>query len=291
MSFAGGFFSGLTRDDAGGIKYLYSKTHAAVETIPPNVQAPAGFNFTSVGGSSNSWFISNVGTNGTTDIGSVGSISVVGNSGGWFPVTITNAATATNATGTGTGTGTGAGTVNTNFVGTALRQGVDKLTFLRTDFDSVIGVFNVVTNQYIDTYVTNNTRVSQTLERVINSPDILISAGDLGLTPAPEQPIATFTTGPGANWQNNGALNTTPNTTPPNGEWDGPGMIITPQNFWFSKLGPNYWNGLAFLNEKDAQLGWGSFLMWGSYDGTTNDPVAYPSGTSLKDLESQIFGF
>jgi hypothetical protein len=31
-----------------------------------------------------------------------------------------------------------------------------------------------------------------------------------------------------------------------------------------------------------------SFFVWGSFDGSTNDPVVYPDGTSLANLASQV---
>jgi len=74
---SGSFYTGLTRDDAGCVKYLYSRTRAVVETVGVNgVTAPTGFSFVSAsGGTDNGWHIPVVGTN-TTDTGSA--ISAMG---------------------------------------------------------------------------------------------------------------------------------------------------------------------------------------------------------------------
>jgi hypothetical protein len=44
-------------------------------------------------------------------------------------------------------------------------------------------------------------------------------------------------------------------------------------------------------------IGGGSFgtaqspeLIWGSFDGTTNDPIVYPNGASVTQLENQVLG-
>ena len=288
---SGAFLTGLTRDDAGAIKYLYNKNRAVVETVGSNnVTAPSGFSFvTSSGGNNNSWYIPNVGTN-TTDTGSATVWSIVGTASGWFSVNITNATT-TNTTTTGTTTGTTTDTTTTvtnSFVDSALRLGVNKLVFFKSDFDSVLGQYIAVTNQFIDTFITNGTRVTQVLERAMTSPDILISCGDLGLIN--NFPVVIGESSEGG-WLNNG-LAQYPNNTPPissGGSVDGPGVIVSPQNIYLSKLGPNYVNGPGFLNEADASPG--SVFMWGSYDGSTNDPVAFPSGMSLKALEAQVFGY
>ena len=58
-----------------------------------------------------------------------------------------------------------------------------------------------------------------------------------------------------------------------------------------TKIGPWYYNGPGFLTERNAQLGQNGFFVWGSFDGSTNEPIAYPSGTSIKALEAQLFGY
>jgi len=41
---------------------------------------------------------------------------------------------------------------------------------------------------------------------------------------------------------------------------------------------------LSGLSESTARTNW----IWGSFDGTTNAPVVYPSGSSIVNLEAQI---
>src|SRR5262249_35934386 len=74
------------------------------------------------------------------------------------------------------GTGTNAG----NFVNLALRPGIDKITFVRQGYDASSGRAVTLTNQFVDTYVTNNAVNHQLLERVIVQPDFLFSVADLG---------------------------------------------------------------------------------------------------------------
>jgi hypothetical protein len=155
----------------------------------------------------------------------------------------------------------------------ALRQGIEKVTFIRRDFDSLLGqVFPPVTNNYTLTAVTNNTLFPQTVQRVVTQPDILFSAADLaGAFPSIPTVIRSA-----PSFDLTGAL---PNLA-------GPGNIRGPVTFQFNKVGPIYLNGTypLFVDESGALL----FFAWASYDGSTNAPVIYPSGASIADLENQI---
>jgi hypothetical protein len=62
-----------------------------------------------------------------------------------------------------------------------------------------------------------------------------------------------------------------------------PGLILT-----LNSVGPmwgNQWPG--FLSQADA-IQPSSFLLWGSFDGSTNAPVVYPFGTSIEAIEAQV---
>jgi hypothetical protein len=62
----------------------------------------------------------------------------------------------------------------------ALRQGIEKVTFIRRDYDSLLGqFFNPVTNNYTLTAVTNNHLFPQHVQRVVSGPDILFTAAPL----------------------------------------------------------------------------------------------------------------
>ena len=107
--------------------------------------------------------------------------TVLPRSGGgspWAPVLGfggTNAAGISNAV-------TAAGTnVNPNFVRTAYRPGVDKITFQRV---SVFGTnFTPITIRYTDRFInsTNGRTVKQSVERLVLQPDIVFDVRDLGL--------------------------------------------------------------------------------------------------------------
>lgn len=289
MAGLGEFYTGLTRDDVAAIKYIYSKNRPAPETVL-NVSSVTGISV--AGGDSSGWQVA-LNTN-ITDIGSIDTTVLVGTSGGWYSLNITNNTVSTNTTG-GTTTGDVTTTTTNSYVDVALRPGVDKLTFVRLNYDSVYGVFKPVTNVYVDTYITNGIVRRQVLQRAVLRPDMAFLAGDLGFdNGAPQLPIPAFSTGPNGWFVNTGA-NGTGYPDVPGGTIDGPGVIPAADatgafEMWFSKLGPNYFNGLSFLNEATAQPGAGGLFMWGSYDGSTNEPIVYPKGTSLKEIEDIING-
>jgi hypothetical protein len=209
------FYTGLTRDDAGGLRYIYHKNNANVENLPPNATASSG----------STW-----GIPGATNVA---------------PVNI------------------------------ALRPGVEKVTFVRVDFDSIIGQSPVFTNRYTDNYITNGTTFNQTVEVVSAVPDILFSAADLGVgangVPIPYQRTVAPV--------NNDAIN--------GGSGNpraGPGQMQPGIEMSFSNLGPWLFN-VGDGSEEVALLG----LVWAAFDGTTNAPVVFPIGTSIQDIENRVF--
>ncbi len=227
---SGEFYSGLTRDDIGGLRYLYRPNNYNTEDLVP------GTTLSATGGSP------------------------------WWPVgtTPTNAAA----------------------VGVALRPGVDHITFVQAQYDSTFGNFITITNQYQDTYISNNVAYTQTTQRILTQPDILFTAEDLGLD-AGGNPIIMRRTFAGAPvWINNSAING-------QAALAGPGVINGQIVLSFSKLGPYIFNagpfedGQVFLDEFNS---FGSGFIWGSFDGTTNAPIVYPSGTSIMELEQYVLG-
>jgi hypothetical protein len=165
----GQFFSGLTFDDVGGLRFLLNTNNIVVENLLPDVTggAPAG-------GTSSPWapFL------GTTNFFFIG----------------TNFFFNTNLFGTN----------NLRIQG--LRPGVNKIRFQRVNYDSLLGrTFTTVTNRYLDTTISNARPVIQPVERRINQPDILFLAADLGVVPGPA-PALLRRTGT-AGWQNNDAIN------------------------------------------------------------------------------------
>jgi hypothetical protein len=165
----------------------------------------------------------------------------------------------------------------------ALREGMERIQFEKRDFDSLLNrFFYPVTNTYTLYSITNNTRVAQTIRRVLTAPDFLITAEDL--VDVPGNPTLGF----GFAARNLGfdGTNANPNLA-------GPGVLTPGTVFTFNKVGPAYLNpGVFFLtptNGNYSELTHSQILIWGSFDGTTNAPVVYPNGTDLTNLENQVF--
>ena len=170
----GGIFSsglyrvGLTRDDVGGIRFLYHPQNYAVETLLPTVT---------------------VGNN-------------VGNGSTWVPLlAITNVAGVTNII-------VGTNTIGTNIVSVGLRGGRNKIKFQRVFFDGLTGSsFTTISNIYTDVAVgTNSTLVVQPVVRTIAQPDIIFVAEDNGLAADNLTPVYTSRSST-ANWIDNDAIN------------------------------------------------------------------------------------
>lgn len=219
----GEYYTGLTRDDVGGLRYLYRTNNIQNENVV-------------------------AGTTGTTS-GSP-----------WAPVG-----------------GTNAPVVNA-IADLALRPGLDKINFVKGRYDSLVGSFIAITNTSTDYYVSNGVVRSQTIQRVITQPDILLTAEDLDLDSG-GAPIFVRRTDTGG-WANNDALNG-------QATLDGPGVIQPSITISYSKVGPYFFNlAPAFLDDLIAPLGG---FVWGSFDGSTNAPIIFPDGTSIFELEQQIF--
>lgn len=169
----------------------------------------------------------------------------------------------------------------------ALREGIEHISFVRRDFDSLLGVFwTPVTNIYQITAITNGVPVVQTFRRVLlTAPDFLLAAQD-------------ETAGPAGILEVNTVLRTVPQfiISPAAGAQAGPGtMGPTGRRISYNDVGPIYENVGPFF--VDPLLGGTVFFQtnsifiyqWGSFDGTTNDPIVYPSTTSIAGLEAQLF--
>jgi hypothetical protein len=223
----GEFFTGLTRDDVGGLRHLLRPDNRNVENTVSNT------------------------------LGRVGSGSP------WTPLPGTNALT------------------TTNFIQQGLRGGVDRITFVRVNFDSLLGqIFVPITNNYTDTVISNGVPVNQQLSRVVLVPDIVFQAGDLGLVD--EVPVISARTST-AGWFNNDAINGTSAV-------NGPGVIPPGIAITFSDQLPFYLNqSPGFADEASAT----GPIIWGSFDASTNTPVIYPSplgAPTIQDIERAVLG-
>lgn len=143
LSSVGLFLTGLSRDDAGGLRYLYRARNYNVEALATNVI---------------------LATNGT--VGNVVSPWIP-----YFGLTnfFTNVFGTTNITATNVA------------VNIALRPGMEAIKFVRANFDSLLGQTLVpVTNIYTDIIISNSTAVLQRVQRTSSQPDLLFTAEDLG---------------------------------------------------------------------------------------------------------------
>ena len=246
----GRFRVGLSRDDVGGLRYLYHKNNYAVEDLLPNITLGRRLD------------------------------------SAWQPfVNITNFVGVTNQF-------IGTNGLGTNVVSTGLRGGKNKLHFQKVLFDSILGTsFTPITNAYTDVVVsTNRALVVQPVLRPITVPDIIFSAGDLGLSAPPAiVPIITRRTDT-SNWVDNDALNGFDDV---DAEARGPGVIPPSITISFSDQFP------SLISTDNAFLGAGSgedFSFstgyWGSFDGSTNPPVIFSKFgiLSIQQLRNQILG-
>lgn len=180
----------------------------------------------------------------------------------------------------------------------ALRQGIESIRFVRQNFDSLIGDFQSyepVTNDYVLTAVTNSTAFPQHIRRVSYLPDVVFTAGDLA-TPSGVPP------GGGGDLARSVPQYIAATNAAVSGLVDGPGILsadVTPGDgatggggtnivITYDKVGPSFFNASPYAYFFNAEYYQSTEPVWGSFDGSTNDPVVYPNGASVANLESQI---
>ena len=147
-----------------------------------------------------------------------------------------------------------------SLVRAAYRPGVEKISLLRHPTGALTGAFHPFTNQWTDVYFDGDWPAYQPVRRVTTHPDIVFRAADLGL-------FAFQRTGT-SNWVNNAGLNGNPGGA-------GPGVIQPPISITLNNVGPMLYNfGTLNLDEVTAVR----MFRWGSFDGSTNQVVSYPSG-------------
>jgi len=248
---------GITRDDAGAIRYLYRSDN--VNWQAPPVGATGGGGGSSGGGSS-PW-------------------SIVG-----FEVLNPLPGSPWNVVGGGIFgfTNTAGGDV---IVGAAPpnggRGGPGKVAFVRVDTDPLLGQYiTPVTIRYPETVINaQGVAIQVFTQRIITRPDVLFTAGDLGTFPGdgdPPQPYAYGVNGMVFTQVANPGAGTRPAA--------GPGIIEPGVQIAFSKVGPWVFN----VSETPQESGAVGFV-WGSYDGSTNAPIVYPQGATLEEIESKLF--
>jgi hypothetical protein len=233
----GQFYTGLTRDDVGGLKYVYRKLN---QNFEPAV------------------------------------LGATGGSGPWGPPPGTNG-------------------VNPNFINTALRYGVEKLNFVRCDFDSLFGeLFVPITNRYEELVITNGIEIKQYVDRVIYLPDIIFIAADTATYSASSSAITlgsgtsnSFTLSLTGRGGGSGAvvfLN--PPVKNPNSvtSASGPGTFQPVNLFVLNNSGPLLYNVNGFFIAETNAI---TVYNWGSFSTSTNIFV-YPDGASVEDMERMV---
>lgn len=230
----GGFYLGITRDDFGGLRYLYSKNTYHIESLPTDCKV------------------------GTPSTGSA-----------WAPVTTNSSAATGNSGSPWVPVSTNSNTYTNTFGGGVL-GGVEKILFVKVQADSLIG-YTWPTN--ISTFsiplLSNYTVMQLPVMRSNVGPDILITASNLLNTPAAgeDQPYTR----------------TVSFLAPPTGS-STINEVILPTNYVvINNVGPVY------VNEDTGFLSGSAFYLYpyfqfGSFNGTTNPPITYPSQTSLAAL-------
>jgi hypothetical protein len=163
----------------------------------------------------------------------------------------------------------------------SLRRGIEKITFVKMAYDSLLRQFyNPQTDYFTMTTVTNSTNWVQTFRRTAAGPDFLFTAADM--MPGPAQPLDQ------GNEVTRTPMNFVSINTPVNG-LAGPGVIDPTTTITFNKSGPILYNVVTNnLWSLDERTAFPYNFIWASFDDSTNPPVVYPNGTSLASVESQM---
>lgn len=166
-------------------------------------------------------------------------------------------------------------------------QGIQSLQFVRVSDGNVNPLtrtfYTPVTSTYTNVFINRVTlqRQSQAFQRIVTAPDFVITASD--------QVGANLFVGSvtrNINYEEGQIL--------PGGS--GPGVIDGQTTFNFDDIGTVWWNG-PFLDTNSFLIGPDSevnqttatpSLLWGSFDGSTNAPIVYPTSLSIQELESQM---
>jgi len=268
----GVFYTSLTRDDMGGLRYLLRNNNYNREILATNSSAGT---LTSASASS-PWSIPS-----------------------FF---LTNSTT---TTGTGTGTGATTGTAQNGTNDPAMRGGIEKVTYVRTYFDSQVGSdYTPVVAKYTVPVLINNKVVQQKVTRTINAPDILIRAEDFteviyaassvsSSSTTGASPGTIYTTGGNSpigsaelvyraiSFQNTSTnFGTTVDTDPA-----GPGIIHPGFQMTFNKMGPSFIT-MNYYEDSDGDA-YGTTGL-GIFGGTDAEPIVFPNTGSIRELEEAV---
>lgn len=177
-------------------------------------------------------------------------------------------------------TNSSAGATSNSVVGDF--QGIERVQFVPVadnNYDYLTAQFiTPITNQYTMVKILNGQASTVTFQRVVTRPDIIFLGANLSVGGNDTLPFF------------NALSRTIPNfiNSRTAANFSGPGIIdptTSPITITFNTIGP------VFNNASPALLsgpgGAGRFLIWGSFDATTNAPIVYPNGTSLANLAAE----
>jgi len=166
-------------------------------------------------------------------------------------------------------------------------QGIGGVRFVRVPDGLMDPLTHILTTPITTRYTNfvfnpaNRLLGARIFQRVVTTPDIILSAADLAVGPAGNNFVGTVTR-PVPNYE---IANSLPGLA-------GPGVIDGQTIFTFNKVGPVFYNGpwpdtngFTDLVNETTQV---PALQWASFDGTTNLPILYPNGTSIQELENQM---
>jgi hypothetical protein len=268
----GVYFNGLTRDDAGGLRYLLSRRQVAVESLTGgavlgNTAGTALPSATGATPNNSPWNLAVAIT--------LTNATILGNGSPWSIISFNSSTNTTNSL-----VITNITTTTTSNGGPFNVAGVEKITFIQVPFDSTIGInYTPFVDRYALTMYNKGQVSSQAVTRTVAAPDIVFAAGNLGVYGLGMEAIFPVM----ISRNNPGFLTTVPRTaTHVN---NGPGTINPSSRITFSDIGP--WQTIASgVTTLGSQ---GLVTYWGSFSGDTNAPVVYPSGASIQQIESRLF--
>ncbi len=196
-AYAGHYFTGLSQDDVGGLRYLYSAQNRNVERLPTTVERVDG-----------------------------------------SPV-----------------------------INEALRPGVEKIVFQRVPGIVYPAIPLNMAIEFDDTYIVDGETRTQRLRRQIQRPDIVFTAGDLGVYSPSGYPRLYRTTAT-TNWINHASLNGFVSTA-------GPGIIAPGVEIAFSNVLPVN-SAQSYVNIYSNQ---GTTGRWGSFTAAGEPLAVFPKPT------------
>jgi hypothetical protein len=158
----------------------------------------------------------------------------------------------------------------------ALFGGVEKVRFVKTPFDSILGTtFTPRTYNYSKQAIVNGQVTTVGFTRFITQPDIIFSTADLVIRTSPLLVPNAYTRdiaflAPPAASTGGGPL---------------PNVFLPQQQVTYDNAFPILGNGdPTFLTDDNSRL----IAAWGSFGSSSAAPIVYPNGKSILELENQV---